>query len=396
MTYNDSSLNKDLKWLHNIYPQSLVKWQMARKEARADRYYINKWPLKHYLIDHYEEILKDAHLYAIVNNRKAKVLGEKWSLVNDEGVSNTEAKKLLEKKWFNDFIKHTLDAIFFGYSLIELDDTDGDGLVDKVFNIQRRNVVPEYNAVRSTPTDNNVGIDLANIPNAILIDTGDLGMLEMAGPLIIQKRFALPAWTEHAEIFSTNFMVAKADVNDANAVARLKADLQSAGRERIAIISPEESLDLKEQSQSDTHKIYNELIARINSELSKLFVGQTMTSDQGSSYSQADVHKDTAQEIAEQDQQWVADHINDCLIPKLIELYNYPLQGLRFKWNDSRQAPLKERIQLFDMLLKNYDISPEVIEEFLNVEVEPKLQMPSPDLTDLANEGDINENREAQ
>jgi len=343
------------------------------------------------LIDMYEEILKDTHLYAIIQNRKAKVLGTEWSLVNDDGVADVKAKRLLQHKWFNDFQNHTIDALFFGYSLIQLDDVNNDGLIETVHCVERRNVVPEYNHVRYRPTDYNFGIDIdKDLDDVIMIDTKNLGILELACVPVLYKRSTLASWVEHAEIFSSNFMIAKVDVNDGDAVERLKRDLKMAGRERIAILSHDETLELKEQSASDTFKIYKELIELIDGQLSKLFVGQTMTSDSGSSYSQAGVHQQTAQEIAELDQQWVASHINDLLIPKLIEVFDYPLQGLHFKWNDARQAPLLEKKAVFDMLLKYYDVSAAEIEANFGVEVEPKLQM-TPDANDIENADEISD-----
>jgi phage gp29-like protein len=371
----NDGLNNSLRYIYDQSPKTMQLWQTARLLARANRYYNQQWPLKYYLIDFYDEILKDAHLSAMIQNRKAKVLGEAWSIVDSDNVKDPEAEQLLQKKWFTDFCDKTIDAKFYGYSLIELDDTNNDGFIDQVHCIERRNVVPEYNSIRIYPTDINNGIDLKELPNCILIDTKELGLLETAGPLILYKRSALASWTEHAELFSAPFIVAKSDVNDKTASSRLKNDMRTLGRERIAVIAQGEEIDIKDQGQSDTFRIYNELIARTNSEIAKLFVGQTMTSDQGSSYSQADVHKDTAQEIAEQDQQWVADWVNDALFPRLIEI-GYPLTGKRFKWNISRMAPLNDRIKLFEMLSKNYDIAASVIEETFGVQVTAKLQQP--------------------
>ncbi|MBS1506046.1 MAG: DUF935 family protein [Bacteroidetes bacterium] len=378
--------NLYLRWLYDQTTKTIPLWQTARYQARANRYYTNRWPLKYQLIDFYEEILKDTHLYAIVQNRKAKVLGTEWSLVSEDGVADLKAKRLLQHKWFDDFQNHTIDALFYGYSLIQLDDVNNDGEIEVVHNIERRNVVPEYNSLRIRPTDYNTGIDLSQLSDVILIDTKSLGIYELACVPVLYKRSAMAAWTEHSEIFSTNFMIAKVDVNDADAVQRLKNDLQAAGRERIAILAHDESLELKEQSSSDTYRIYKELIETLNAEMSKLFVGQTMTSDKGSSYAQANVHQMTAQEIAELDQKWVAAHINDMLIPKLISEFNYPLKGLHFKWNDSRQAPLTDKIRLFDMLGKYFDISAQEIEANFGVDVEPKLQT-LPD-TSVIDDGD--------
>ena len=63
------------------------------------------------------------------------------------------------------------------------------------------------------------------------------------------------------------------------------------GQKSYAVIDQDEELEFKETNRSDAHQIFNQLIERCNTEMSKAIASQTMTSDNGSSMSQAEVHE---------------------------------------------------------------------------------------------------------
>jgi phage gp29-like protein len=372
-----ANVNESLQYLKNLNRKTLDVWQNARRVANLNTLYPNQWPIKYSLIDVYEEILKDGHLKGIVENRKNKVIGEEWSLIDENGNPDPVAKRLLNKKWFNDWMNYTLESVLFGYSCIEFNTVDGE--VKSVELIERRCVIPEYNAIHRNPYNGQTSIDNVNVfdidafPDIMLIDQKHLGLLEGAVPSVVRKRYALAAWAEHTEIFCLNFLWGKTDLNDPIKKNNMFQQLEEAGRNRIAITGLDEELQVLEQSASDAFNIYDRLIARDNSELSKLIGGQTLTSDQGSSYAQANVHKDTSTELAERDLQWTADIVNDMLIPFLIKNYNYPLEGLTFEMNLARRSSVSDRVAIFNALKSEYEMTPRQIQELFGIEVTPKL-----------------------
>jgi phage gp29-like protein len=379
----DGMINSKLQWYYDQSRKTLDTWQFARMSARADNFYGYQLPNKAMLIDFYDEISKDGHLLSQLNQRKFRVLGENWDIVDDNGKSNLELKKKLDKIWFTDFIGYCLDAVPYGFSALELE-AKADKTVKAVHLIERRNTIPEYNVARiqtystesaETLRGNKNLIHFDDYENIILINTKTPGLLELAGPLTIYKRYALAAWTEHGEVFAVPLLAFKANVKDAATQTRLKSEASAAARNRVVMVDKDEEVEVIPQTSADIHKIYQELIQTCDGEISKLFNHQTMTTENGGSYSQANVHKDTATKVAEYDRMWTESIVNDRLFPILIDskMFSYPeLKNHSFVWNVTQLAPVSERVAAYNAVKTENTISPDVTYKWLGIEVEPK------------------------
>lgn len=349
--------------------KSITDWLNAYVTAEARLY-----PRRRELMDVYDYGMLDNHLYGVVQNRKSKVMGERFHLVDFDGEPLERETNLLRKSWFYDFVEHSLDAIFYGYSLIELGDVI-DGEIRSVKLVQRRNTHPERREVLIRPSDIS-GIsfdDPVYKNNYILVDGKEgLGLLLHAMPNVIYKLFALAAWTEHAEKFSIPFLHGKTNLTDPDAVSKLENALIQAGREMILVTDHGDEIKPLQISGTDTYKIYDALTERINTELSKLIVGQTMTTDSGSSRSQAEVHDKTGGEIAESDRELIECIVNDELLPRLRSL-GYPIpEEARFEFDLKREENVEDQAKVYDLLLKHYKISPEKIKAVFGIDVEEK------------------------
>jgi phage gp29-like protein len=81
--------------------------------------------------------------------------------------------------------------------------------------------------------------------------------------------------------------------------------------------------------------VFDEMISRINSEISKRILGQTMTTEDGSSNAQAQVHENVANDRHESDKLFIQYIINEHLLPRLLKLSSFyaPLTNLKFDWD---------------------------------------------------------------
>ena len=68
------------------------------------------------------------------------------------------------------------------------------------------------------------------------------------------------------------------------------------GTSAYAVLPIAADLEIIESKTTDAHEVFERKIERINSELSKLYLGQTMTTDDGSSLSQSQTHAATEQQ----------------------------------------------------------------------------------------------------
>src|SRR5690606_16742844 len=229
MDYQSPVLKKKLERYLDRSRKSITDWLQAYIVAEA-----RQFPRRKELMDLFDYLMLDNHLKGIVRNRRSKIVGEKWALVDESGETDVEATKLLNKKWFKKFKRFALDAKPYGYTLIEIE--DGDNGVKDVKQIDRRNVSPERREVLIRPSDiYGISIDEPSLTdNYIFIDgEEDLGYLLSCEPDVIYKRYAKAAWTEHAEKFALPFLHAKTDMENTSAVEILEDSLRNAGRERI-------------------------------------------------------------------------------------------------------------------------------------------------------------------
>jgi hypothetical protein len=332
-------------------------------------------PNRYKLINVYDYAFLDLHLSAIWQNRKNKILGNHFDLLNPLGEVDEEAKKLFEGIWYNQFVDYALDSVAFGYSLIEFGEfVDGVGL-SEVNLIDRRLVNVDRKEFLSSPY-NNFGTPFTEgILNdyCLWVDTKTLGFMLKASPVAIYKRFGFGGFTEHVEKHNLPLLTVKSGLKkDDPRYAEIENAILNAGRNRTLILGEDEeanALDMKGDGD-----IYVKHIDTCNSEMSKLVQGQVGTSEIGSNYREASSHENVSNEYAQNDLSFVTAIVNTLLIPKLAKL-GAPIQGYKIRYNSDKKEPLQDRIRLFSLLLDKYDIDTETIYKEFGVTVLPK---PSP------------------
>jgi len=90
--------------------------------------------------------------------------------------------------------------------------------------------------------------------------------------------------------------------------------------------------------------------------------------DNGSSQSQATVHAEVADEIAEADADMLKDVVNDSLLPFLVK-HGFPVQGYEFDWDLTYEYTPEEIQATEEMLLGHFEIDPRYFEEKYNIPV---------------------------
>ncbi|WP_345859312.1 DUF935 domain-containing protein [Shewanella algae] len=162
------------------------------------------------------------------------------------------------------------------------------------------------------------------------------GLARLAAVMYMLKSFTLRDWWSFAEVFGIPVRVGKYGPNASpedistlvNAISRIASD---AG----AVIPESMTVDLIETVKGNGGDTLFENMARwCDEQISKAVLGQTMTSDDGSSYSQANVHNEVRMDIAK----WDARQLEACLNEYLVKPYillnwgeqsNYPKVRLR-------------------------------------------------------------------
>ncbi|MBO2009184.1 DUF935 family protein [Hymenobacter negativus] len=347
--------------------QDVGKWREALDRAEAVFY-----PDRTNLYNIYADVVLDAHLSSVMQTRKISVLGKPFKLVDSLGKENPKLTKLLMRPWFRQACELAMDSKFWGHSLIEFD-TPVDGQFHKATLIDRQLVFPEAGIVRTMPGLVS-GTDYRNDPQYApwILEVGgvrDLGLLLKASPYVIYKKNVVSAWADFTEMFGMPYRAVSGDM-DAAQIAAAEKMMAQMGQAAYGIFSGSEmKVDFIAPSTGND-KIYDGFIARVNGEMSKLVLGQTMTTDDGSSQSQANVHERVADAYTRDDATWLSEWVNESLLPFLL-LHGYPLAGYEFRFDDNETLGKTEMFAIVKgMLEQGLKVSPKYLTETFGVELE--------------------------
>lgn len=259
--------------------------------------------------------------------------------MNSDGTEDVELTEAFNSDWFFHFVEMVLESIFYGHSLIEFPYIDPLSMPLPTL-IPRHHVVPELGIFLPNPTDSN-GIAYRDTPLMDhLVEVGDprdLGLLCKAAPSFLYKKNATMAWSEFTELFGMPIRIGKTNTRSIEDLNRMEDMLRDLGSAAYGVFQEGEEIEFVESKRGDAYNVYDKLIARCNSELSKLLVGQTMTTEVGASGSraQAEVHERLGDDVTASDRRFVEAVVKRGLMPILIRK-GWKLEGKEFRYNETK------------------------------------------------------------
>lgn len=386
------SLTQQLDIFSDRTRKTIQAWTQAYITAELRRTNGNvTYPVKKTLQDIYDYAMLDPHLCSVIQQRASKTLAEDWAVFGEDENINEDATKVLDKKWFSKIQAAVIEARFYGYNLIEVQELI-DSEIKDIKVISRGNVIPELKAIVKTPFQVNAGslIPFENRNDSdyyMLVDTESLGILNQVVPLVMIKRTTLSMWGEHAQTYSLPVTMLKTDNLDQ--VQKYQQDLQRFLVSRNIVVGTSDEFSILNNSSSSGQDIYKELIEACNSEISKAIIGQTMTTDNGSSRSQSEVHERVANEVAEADREFMAYIINDVVFPKLVNL-GYPLLNSRFKYISKEKRSFKEKLETVKTLKESgYIADPADVKSYLDLPFDLQTSTETGNSIEDSSKGDI-------
>lgn len=320
-------------------------------------------PKRLLLYNIYNEILLDAHLTAEIKRRLNALLGSRFELKDEEGTSQPEATKLLQKKWFRKMTEYVWDHILWGHSLIEIESLTQDGLIGDVRLVNRWHVIPESGIVTLKQGDEK-GIDFRNDKkySPWLFEVGkrdDLGLLNKCIPHVIFKRFAQSAFSEYCEVLGVPPRVLQTDAYDTEHLDRSEDMMANMATNSYAVIGKDETIQFV-----DTHggngEIFTNLFKISGNELSKLIGGAVVGEDSKSgSRAKEQVAMDLTASTQIADKSMVEEYINENILPRLTEM-GYPFQGLSFEF--TREKNIKEQLDIALQISEQFEMDQQGID----------------------------------
>ncbi|MGV7234648.1 MAG: phage portal protein family protein [Nitrosomonadaceae bacterium] len=367
--------------------EDIQKWRLALQTAEQS---FN--PDRVNLVRVYNDVILDAHLTSIMNTIRMKVADAHWFVCNADGSENKELTERIKHRWFRRTVGFIVDAKFWGHSLIQLG-----AIKDNTFTsadiVPREYVMPDKKGVKKEMfnTQDLVRYDTFPYKNWVIEaggDPKDFGLLNQATPWALWKKNAMSSWSEFAEMFGMPLRIGKTDTNDPAQLTKFDAFLKDMGAAAYAIIDTQDELEFVERNDQDAHRVFDQLIERANGEMSKLILGQTMSTDSGSSRSQAEVHENVMNSIITAYKAFCQDTVNEELVSLMITHGMLP-EGSFIKVDHEEKVSLREKFDMVEDLLKTgaYVFEEEWMNDTFNLPAKLTGGVPINSATGFANKG---------
>lgn len=357
---NNKVINKVSSQLHraridfNTWRNAI---QMAENESYSTFYNIMML---------YREISEDSAVMLNQTIRKNSILSSDFEIYkNDNEDENLE--EYFEKKWFSDFISHTLDALFFGYSAIQIDEIINDEITC-VSNLPRQNINPKTKMLLTTPqqTSGKSLID-SDISDFIVLVTPKsdyyLGVYNVVAPFVISKRNALSAGNEYLAKFGIPNVIYQSNIQDEDYRANIEDYLSNFSNLGYLYGSKEDEIKLLEAS-NNSNDVFMNTIEMCNKEIGKVICGSDISSEK-SFVGSAEVQERILTMYYNSDKKFIENVVNDQLIPKLINLGLKFLQGVKFKFSEEKEDNTDLFNKVISLVQSGYQVDPQwIMDEF--------------------------------
>lgn len=322
------------------------------------------------LLDIYADTMLDGLIISVTQRILFKCTNSPI-IFSTNGEANQEhpVSKMTKTPMFLEIIEYIIASKWYGHSLIELDFKDKNLI--EVELIPRKNVIPEKGIVVRNIGDTD-GINYRQPPHAnYLLEVGkkrDLGLLNPATPYVIFKRYGMSNLAEFVERYGIPIQVYEYDPDVPNA----KKEVEKAAREQGAaafVIMPK-------GTQSSIHKgadgsgsvVFKDNKTLNDEELLLIFLLQTMTSKDGASKSQAEVHQIGEDDLISAYKLFVELVLNYKLKP-LLAMHGINVEGGDFKYAETERLSKMQLVEILVKLSNIGEIPLDYIEKHLGIKL---------------------------
>lgn len=261
------------------------------------------------LYDLYADILMDTHLSCVIEKRRNAVLCsdiEFWR----EGKPDETVNEQIKSPWFSRLVADIIDAKMWGFSLCQF--YRQDEWIDYDL-IPRKHADPIKRIILRHQTDT-VGTSWDEYPDLLFVGSPtDLGLLAKAAPWVIYKRNTTGDWSQFSEVFGMPIQEYTYETDDEDSRQRAIDDAANAGSLAVFVHGKDTTLNLVEAAgKTGSADVYERLCERCNNEISKLILGNTLTTESSENGTQAlgTVHKKVEDRVAQADRRYVLDVLN--------------------------------------------------------------------------------------
>lgn len=307
------------------------------------------YPSRVTLYDLYSDLLlTDGHLNAVINKRKAALLNTPIEF-HRNGKMDEKIQEQIRAPWFFNLIGDLWDSILWGCTPVQFyregEWLNYDLIPRKHVDPVRKMVLHRQTDIKGEPFDVYSDFLVIGKPN-------DLGLLAKVMPYAIYKRNDFADWAQYAEIFGQPIREGEYDGWDAEARERLLEDLYMAGKSQVFVHPVGSKITMHESTQkSASSELYKSLVECCNDEISKVILGNTLTTQASATGTQAlgTVQKKAEESINKMDQQYILNILNYEVFDIFARL-GMNVSGGEFVFRVPQNLNLTERINIDNQL----------------------------------------------
>jgi Protein of unknown function (DUF935) len=323
------------------------------------------------LYDIYHDVVLDAHLAGIMQKRVDTVLNKPIFYYDKDGSPVENMMPLIRSYEFRRVMSWIMDTKFWGVTGIEF--VPGKQLHARLIN--RKHIKTKTQKIALTQNDQEAGIDYTRLDNVwVLGEPEDLGILLKCSPYVLYKRGAFADWANFVEVFGMPIRVVKYDPTDPITEAKLRSEMEDDGNLLALMIPRTAEYEIMDGKTTNANgDLQKQFVATIDEQLSIVILGNTETTGNGKTGSQAKskIHQEQQNEIAKADIFFMNAMLNDPHFLAILDSYGWPLvEGGYFEIKrDLDISFLSERIVIDetlkqmglpyddDSLYETYDVS---------------------------------------
>lgn len=282
---------------------------------------------------------RDPHYASVLGVRKRAVSGVDPMVEpasesgHDKKIADAVREHIAEHDGFADLVEDLLDGLGKGFSVVEIDwDTSSSPWAPDHF---------EWVSQRFFQFDQETGrelrlIDEADMANGVplhplkhlvhvpRLKSGHMarnGLARLVAFGWICKAYSLKDWIAFAETYGLPLRIGRYGPGaTAEDVDKLYTAVANIGTDAAAVLPESMRIEFEQIAGTSSEQVFEKLARFVDEQVSKAVLGQTMTSDNGSSQAQAKVHNEVRHDVAVADAKGVAGTINRDLVKPFVDL----------------------------------------------------------------------------
>ena len=352
-------------------------------------------PLTFQLQDIYNNVYMDPTVHNAVQIRIKTVLSKKFCFYGADGKKDDKLTEAINTQWFIDVLSYILESSYFGYSCLGINGQVGK--IKEVINVDRRLVVPdtEQGAVLYDTYEESNGLLIDDYPSNFLLARLEhrenyYGLFQKVSYQVFRLRSSINIRQLGIERHVLPALHIQAEGHGENSL-KYQTAAQEFGSSGV-IVTPEKDNVQVLTGRGTDYDAFQTAIDYQEKCITKIILGQVMTTEDGSSRSQAEVHKKVQDELTDSDCKLLEKYLNDTLVPfmKLVG-YNIPAgHYIAIDKSDSRDGILAD---VTELKKAGFNVDAKFVEDKIGIKINEDVVMPS---TNSASNGSTNKSSEKE